>query len=255
MTQTPTSEPSPFRGRWLWASIAIALLCALFVTLGFWQLARLGQRRAANARIVARMEEPALALDGAALDAEAADLRRAVVRGTYDFSQEIVLRNRTHNEIPGVHSLVPLRIAGSDAAVLVDRGWIPYELATPELRARFHDAAGEVAVRGVLRRSVARTSSLSPADPPLSRRCRGWTPGTVWRSRASGSRCLTRCSPFSWKRSRRNRPARCAASRALIPISSSAKVRTWVTRSNGLPSRGSRWRATRCCFVQRGQRT
>jgi surfeit locus 1 family protein len=155
------------RGRWLWATVAVTLLCALFVTLGAWQLARLGQRRTANARIVARMEEPALALDGAALDAEAADLRRAVVRGTYDFSQEIVLRNRTYNEIPGVHSLVPLRIAGSDTAVLVDRGWIPYKLSTPELRARFHDAAGEVAVRGVLRRSVARTSSLSPADPPL----------------------------------------------------------------------------------------
>ena len=124
LTQTSTPEPSTFRGRWLWASIGVALLCALFVTLGFCSRPP-GPEADSQRAIVARMEEPALALDGATLDAEAADLRRAVVRGTYNFSQEIVLRNRTHNEIPGVHALVPLRMAGSDAAVLVDRGRSP----------------------------------------------------------------------------------------------------------------------------------
>ena len=124
-------KPSPFRGRWLWATIGVALLCALFLTLGFWQLQRLGQKRAANALILARMQEPLLTLSGQTLDPELANLRRATVRGTYDYGQEIVLRNRTLNEIPGVHVIIPLRIAGSDAAVLVDRGWIPYEMAEP----------------------------------------------------------------------------------------------------------------------------
>ena len=135
-------KPSPFRGRWLLATIGVALLCALFLTLGIWQLQRLEQKRAANALILARMQEPPLTLSGQPLDPEQANLRRATVRGTYDYSQEIVLRNRTLNEIPGVHVIVPLRIAGSDAAVLVDRGWIPYEMADPEQRTEFRQAAG-----------------------------------------------------------------------------------------------------------------
>jgi surfeit locus 1 family protein len=163
----PKHRPSPFRGRWLWATIGVALLCALFLTLGTWQLQRLEQKRAANALILARMQEPPLTLSGQALDPEQANLRRARVRGTYDYSQEIVLRNRTLNEIPGVHVLVPLRLTGSDAAVLVDRGWIPYEMADPAQRARFHDAEGEVEVSGILQQSQKRPGSIAPADLPL----------------------------------------------------------------------------------------
>ena len=161
------SRHSPFRGGWLWATLGVALLACLFVTLGFWQFQRLEQKRAANALILARMQEPPLALDGSPLDPDADNLRRAVGRGTYDYDEEIVLRNRTFNEIPGVHVLVPLRITGTDAAILVDRGWIPYEMADPAQRAQFHDAEGEIEVSGILRHSQERPSRFAPADPPL----------------------------------------------------------------------------------------
>jgi surfeit locus 1 family protein len=160
-------KPSPFRGRWLLATIGVALLCALFLTLGVWQLQRLEQKRAANALILARMQESPLSLQGQGLDPVQDDLRRATVHGMYDYGQEIVLRNRTHNEIPGVHVIVPLRIAGGEAAVLVDRGWIPYEMSGQEQRKVFQDAVGEVDVRGILRRSEIRSSQVSPADLPL----------------------------------------------------------------------------------------
>lgn len=165
-----TSPASLFRGRWLIATLAVLALCALFLRLSGWQLQRLEDRRAANARLLARMEQPALVLDGRALDPESVDLRRAAVRGVFDYGQEIVLRNRTYNELPGVHVIVPLRITGAaaDAAILVDRGWIPYELAGAEQRVQFQDAAGQVEVRGILRRSQVRSSSASPADPPLA---------------------------------------------------------------------------------------
>ncbi len=167
-TQSTITRPSPFRGRWLWATLAMTVLFAGLLGLGFWQLGRLGQRRAANAFILGRLQEPPLQLDGQMLDPDAADLRRATVRGTYDFDQEIVLRNRTLNELPGVHVIVPLRIAGSDTAILVDRGWIPYEAAAADRRAAFDRPAGEVAVTGILRRSQVRRSPLAPPDPPLS---------------------------------------------------------------------------------------
>ena len=150
-----------------WPRSASHCCTGFFLTLGVWQLQRLEQKHAANALILARMQEPPLTLSGQSLDTEQANLRRAAARGTYDYSQEIVLRNRTLNEIPGVHVLVPLRIAGSNAAVLVNRGWIPYEMAGPEQRKEFQQASGEVEVRGILRRTEVRSSQVSPADLPL----------------------------------------------------------------------------------------
>ncbi len=161
------SSPSPFRGRWLLATLAVLALCALFLRLASWQFQRLADRRAANAQLLARIEQPPLMLAGAPLDVASAVLRRATVRGVYDFDQEIVLRNRSYNDLPGVHLLVPLRIAGSDAAVLVDRGWIPYEDAGPAQRTKFDRPAGAVTVTGILRQSMTRSSFASPEDPPL----------------------------------------------------------------------------------------
>jgi surfeit locus 1 family protein len=156
--------PNPLRGKWLLPTLVIIALTSLFILLGFWQLQRLGQRRAANARIVARMEQPILTLDGSRLDPGEIELRRATVTGQYDPANEIVLRNRTYNEIPGVHVLTPLRIAGSDAAILVDRGWIPYEQAAPGARAAFAPPEGPITVHGVLRKTQERRGSLMPVD-------------------------------------------------------------------------------------------
>jgi surfeit locus 1 family protein len=158
-------RPSPFRGRWLPLTILVMLLVALFLRLGTWQLARRAERLASNAEILARTELPALTVTGELLDPEEANLRRATARGVFDYSQETVLRNRTWNGYPGVHLLVPLQLVGSDTAILVDRGWIPYESAAPESRKEFQNAQGEVEVRGILRQSQERRGPVSPEDP------------------------------------------------------------------------------------------
>jgi surfeit locus 1 family protein len=159
-------RPSPLRGRWLILTVLVAVVFAVFIRLGFWQLERLGQRRAANERMLARLLEAPLDVQAGLPDAEAADLRRATVRGTYDYDQEFVLRNRALNEQPGVHVITPLRITGADTAILVDRGWIPYDYAGASQRSRFARPQGEVEVTGILRRSVARRG-MSPEDAAL----------------------------------------------------------------------------------------
>lgn len=164
---TRTTRPSPFRGWWLLATILILALAGLFVRLATWQLARLGERRAANALILARLSEPALGITGELLDPDEVDLRRATVRGVYDYDQEMILRNRTWNGFPGVHVLTPLRITGSDTAILVARGWIPYESAGAADRSQFRDEPGEVEVYGILRKSHVRRG-MSPEDPTPS---------------------------------------------------------------------------------------
>jgi surfeit locus 1 family protein len=165
---THLPRTSPFRGRWAFATAVVLLGVVALLALGFWQLGRLQQRRAANAQIIARMSQPAVRLDGSSLDPEAANLRRATVRGVFDYEQEILLRNRSFDGSAGVHVLVPLRIAGAEAAVLVDRGWLPFELSSPGQRSVFQNASGEQEVSGILRHSQPRRSTLSPADPPLT---------------------------------------------------------------------------------------
>jgi surfeit locus 1 family protein len=145
----------------------IALAALVMVGLGVWQLERLGQRRADNAVLRARLAQTPFDInsDPTAVLAEYQPVRAT---GTYDFANEIVLRNRAYAESPGVHVLTPLRLTGSAAAVLVDRGWIPYTEAEPAARAVYQTPAGEVTVTGLARLSQARTMPFLPADPTLS---------------------------------------------------------------------------------------
>src|SRR5262249_8044896 len=93
---------------------------AVMIGLGIWQLQRLAERRALNARIGVVMAQPPAPLPGAVSDLP--DYTPVVATGSYDFANEIVVRNRAHEQQPGVHLLTPLRLQGSDQAVLVDRG-------------------------------------------------------------------------------------------------------------------------------------
>jgi surfeit locus 1 family protein len=106
--------------------IGLLLVAALFVRLGFWQLERLEQHRAATRVALAARAEPARELGaGADWTAEELNERWVEVTGVYDREHEIVLRGQAFQGTPGVHVVTPLRIAGSDSAVLVLRGFVP----------------------------------------------------------------------------------------------------------------------------------
>ena len=157
------------RGRWLPATLLVLLAAAVMVGLGFWQLDRLRDRRAANALIAQRRAEPAVTItaeNAAELDAGALAERRVVVAGTWDYDREVVVRGRAHQGAPGYHLLTPLRIDGSDRAVLVDRGFIPYTEASPEQRRAFRKGPrGEV--EG-LAREPRTAGEAVPAPAPIS---------------------------------------------------------------------------------------
>jgi surfeit locus 1 family protein len=109
--------------KWILSILAISF-AAVSIALGFWQLRRLGERRAANELLASRRFAPEVPLDSLPSDTAMAHFRRARVRGAYDYPNEIVLTLRGRNGSPGVNLVTPIRRAGNDTAVLVNRGWI-----------------------------------------------------------------------------------------------------------------------------------
>lgn len=104
----------------MFVALAIAL-AALFVRLGFWQLARLAERRAHNAETASRLAQPVVAFEKLS---DTSSFRRVVVAGTPDYANEIVFTGRSRNGSPGVYILTPIRRPSNDSAVVVIRGWV-----------------------------------------------------------------------------------------------------------------------------------
>lgn len=112
------------------AAAFILAMCALCVRLGFWQLDRLGQRKARNQAVQAAMRLPVLEYDSAMAEAIEREPGRFINRrvratGTYDAAGEVILRGRSHRSNPGVHLVTPLVAPGVGRALYVNRGWVP----------------------------------------------------------------------------------------------------------------------------------
>jgi surfeit locus 1 family protein len=99
------------------------VMAAICVRLGFWQLSRRRQRLAMNARIESRIGAAAVPIATLTGDTSAIRFRQAHVEGVPDYDHEIALTLRGNNGSPGVDLITPIRVAGEDSAVLVNRGW------------------------------------------------------------------------------------------------------------------------------------
>ena len=140
------------RPRWLVVHVVVVALVVLFVSLGFWQLRRLDERRADNALIAANLaEEPqplAETLERYGDDPSALTYRRVTVTGTYRPDDEVLLTPRSVDRRAGHHVVTALETAPG-TAVLVNRGWVPFALDTPPV-AQAAPPTGDVTVEGIL---------------------------------------------------------------------------------------------------------
>ncbi|HEU0014013.1 MAG TPA: SURF1 family protein [Longimicrobium sp.] len=130
-------------------SLFVLAMAALCIRLGFWQLARLEQRRERNAAVRAAAALPPLPLDAATARALSADppphaWRRASASGRWDHAREMVLRGRSRQGRPGVHLVTPL-LLGDGGVVMVNRGWVPApDGATADTRALHGEKAARI---------------------------------------------------------------------------------------------------------------
>jgi surfeit locus 1 family protein len=153
-----------FERKWLLATLLVLAGTALCIRLGIWQLDRLAQRRAFNAHFEWARSQPVLDLNQEqTADIEEMEWRPVQVTGEYDFANQVAVRNQYYGNEYGYHLLTPLLFGGK--AVLVDRGWVPAEGASPPADWREYDEAGTVNVAGQLRLGREKPAFGGVADP------------------------------------------------------------------------------------------
>jgi surfeit locus 1 family protein len=135
------------RSRYLLLFISL-LLAALFIRLGIWQLSRLRDRRAENRGAAEARAGEVIDLTRAGPAGNGRSNHRVIVRGEYDRTHEVVLRGHVYRELPGVQVVTPLRISGSDSAVMINRGFFPSPDATFADTDSLNEP-GAVEIRGV----------------------------------------------------------------------------------------------------------
>jgi surfeit locus 1 family protein len=154
-----------FSRSWLKTTILVIAAVLVMIRLGVWQLDRLDQRRAFNERVEAQLAEELLVLASQNLDLDLYNMeyRTAEVSGEFDHEHQVVLRNQDWQGNLGVHLITPLILEGEERAILVDRGWVPYDDFVGGKLAQYDDP-GSVQIKGAIRRSQSKPLIGGRAD-------------------------------------------------------------------------------------------
>ena len=134
-----------------WAlTLAAVLGVAATLALGFWQLGRGQERQALQAAIESRKSQPPLPAAALLAGGPLADLHHRPVRlqGRWAAQHTVFLDNRQMRGKPGFYVVTPLQLAGTDTAVLVQRGWVQRDFLQHDRLPRVETPAGEVEVLG-----------------------------------------------------------------------------------------------------------
>jgi len=154
-------------------AVLLAVLLPTFMSLGLWQWRKAETKTRLQTELDARSHDAAVLMPASPVDAEALRYRRVILRGTFDTSRQFLLDNRLHQEQAGYHVITPLRIAGSDMHVLVNRGWLAAP-ANHQVIPVAEVPAGEVELTGIAVMPPSRFFNLMPQ--PAS----GWE--AVWQN-------------------------------------------------------------------------
>lgn len=158
--------------RWILSHIFVLVVVVIMINLGFWQLARLDERKAANSIVTNAMEQTAEPLStvlpsGTASTTEqvkVVDYQPVYVTGTYRPDEQVLVNNRTNNGAPGYWVVTPL-VMSDGTAVAINRGWIPFSFTADGSWEEFAPPKGTVTVQGLLRQSQVRETNGLVSSP------------------------------------------------------------------------------------------
>lgn len=144
-------------GKWqftphAWPTLGMVIMTTLFVALAVWQWHRAGEKRVLIAAIhagerAAPVDVNALARSGKAGGIEL--YRHVRLRGHYDAAHQVLLESIVHDSRAGYYVLTPFKLQGTDAWVMVNRGWVPSADDGRRPAQPLDVAAGERAISGL----------------------------------------------------------------------------------------------------------
>lgn len=158
MTLAPARRSSP--GALAGFTMIAALLIAGFVSLGVWQVHRLGWKRDLIARVDARIHAAPVA---APRDADTRDEYRRIVASGHFRHEAATLVQASTALGPGYWVMTPL-VTDAGFTLLVNRGFVP-----PEGRRSYSRPTGHIRIVGLLRVSEPGGGFLRANDPAAGR--------------------------------------------------------------------------------------
>lgn len=163
------SATAPRHARWV-VLFGTLLIMAVTARLGWWQLDRAAQKKALQHAIESQAAAdvmPASALPANEAEAEAKRYRRITLRGRWLPEHTVYLENRQMRGVPGFFVMTPLKLPAGDA-VLVQRGWLPRNMADRTKIAAYRTPEGEVEVLGRVMSWPSRLTALgADASGPI----------------------------------------------------------------------------------------
>jgi cytochrome oxidase assembly protein ShyY1 len=143
--------------------VAAVLLVALGIVLAQWQIRRAHEKQQIEAQSLVRSNAPAIELTGPVQDVDTLEFRRVTVRGHFVAAWPLYLDNRPQDGRPGFYVLMPFKLSGSDAHVLVERGWIGLNLAHRTQISPYRTPVDEIVISGIVRRQAGHVMQLGSA--------------------------------------------------------------------------------------------
>lgn len=139
-------------------AMLIAVTC---FSLSYWQYDRYIDKEAYQDQVAKQQARGMQPFDASLTRFEEVYHGQTFVEGTFDHEKQMVLINRSKDNVAGVKVITPLKLADSDAVVLVDRGHVPYEVYRGDV-AEEYQIQGRVRVEGMIRPPQRRAFFLSP---------------------------------------------------------------------------------------------
>ncbi|MBL6854400.1 MAG: SURF1 family protein [Alphaproteobacteria bacterium] len=143
-------------------TVAVAILLAILLGLGFWQLQRLQWKLGLIEQVHRNMAAAPISLDEAIRLGASAEYRRVTLHGRFDNAREAYIYGVGEDGVPVYHVITPLT-TGDNRILLVDRGVVPMERQNPATRAQ-GQVGGETSVTGIWRAEVQPGAFTPPPD-------------------------------------------------------------------------------------------
>ncbi len=148
--------------------LAAVLGAGVTARLGVWQLDRAAAKQERQRSLDLRAELPPLPGSDLARDpalAAGQHYRRVQLRGEWVARGTVFLENRQMNGRTGFYVVTPFKLAGSDDAVLVQRGWAPRDLRDRHIVPPVASPAGVIELTGTVVAAPSKLYDFQGSEP------------------------------------------------------------------------------------------